>query len=99
MSESWLRNEQRLEIREFSKQDKVFVWRSGKGTKTKPGWGGKWLGPGVVLVHERSIEGPGKIVWVALAGKLYRAAPEHLRLATEREGIVFDLNHPRISPD
>ena len=67
----------------------VMAWRSGKGTRTKPGWGGKWFGPGSVLVHQRNRDGaPSKIVWVSLGGKLYRVAPEHLRMAMEREGIV-----------
>ena len=78
----------------------VMVRRSGKGTRTKTGWGGKWFGPGSVLVHQRSRDGaPSKIVWVSLGGKLYRVAPEHLRLATEREGILFEANYPRMDDD
>ena len=74
---------------------KVMVWRAGKGTKTKPGWGGKWFGPAVVLVHQSSPEGgPSKVVWVSLGGRLYRVAPEHLRFTTEREGLIFDMTVP-----
>ena len=36
---------------------------------------------------------------VSVGGKLYRVAPEHLRLATEREGVVFDMNHPAMGQD
>ena len=78
---------------------KVMVWRAGKGTKSKPNWGGRWMGPAVVLVHQRNAEGPTKIVWCTLGGKLYRVAPEHLRPATEREGVVFDMTHPAMSDD
>jgi hypothetical protein len=74
---------------------KVMVWRAGKGTKTKPGWGGRWFGPGVVLVG-----GPDtKIIWISMGGRLYRTAPEHLRGTTEREGIVFDMNVPNMGQD
>ena len=78
----------------YAPGDKVLIWRSGKGTKTKPGWGGKWLGPAIVLMHQAP-----KVVWISLGGKLYRCAPEHLRQATEREGFVFDMNFPRMSFD
>ena len=78
---------------------KVMVWRAGKGTKTKPNWGGRWLGPGLVLVHQRTADGPSKIVWCSVGGKLYRVAPEHLRQATEREGVVFDMTNPAMSQD
>ena len=78
---------------------KVMVWRAGKGTKSKPNWGGRWIGPAVVLVHQRNAEGPTKIVWCSLGGKLYRVAPEHLRPATEREGVVFDMTHPAMGDD
>ena len=78
---------------------KVMVWRAGKGTKSKPNWGGRWMGPAVILVHQRNAEGPTKIVWCSLGGKLYRVAPEHLRPATEREGVVFDMTHPAMGDD
>ena len=79
---------------------KCMVWRAGKGTKTKPGWGGKWLGPGIVLIHQTTSDGgPSKVVWISLGGRLYRVAPEHLRQTTEREGILFDMNFPRIGED
>jgi len=46
---------------------KCMIWRAGKGTRTKPGWGGKWFGPGVVLVHQTAEDGtPSKVAWVSL---------------------------------
>ena len=41
----------------------------------------------------------GEIVWVTLGGKLYLAAPEHLRPTMEREGIMFEMNNPRNNLD
>jgi hypothetical protein len=76
----------------------VMVWRTGKGTKTKPGKDGKWLGPAVVLKHHRNSNGTfGKIVWISLGGRLYRAAPEHLRPTTERETLMFETTYPKMS--
>ena len=82
----------------FEPGQTVMLWRTGKGTRTKPGKDGRWLGPAIVLIHQRSSNGSyGKIVWVSLGGKLYRVAPEHLRTTTEREGIIFETNYPRVS--
>jgi len=78
----------------------VMVWRTGKGTKSKPGKDGKWLGPAVVLTHQRNANGTfGKVVWVSLGGRLYRVAPEHLRPTTERETLIFETTYPKTSID
>jgi len=78
----------------------VMVWRTGKGTRTKPGKDGKWLGPAIVLSHQRNTNGTfGKIVWVSLGGRLYRVAPEHLRDTTERETLIFETSYPKMSID
>ena len=60
-----------------------------------------WMGPGVVLAHEKRqrMHGeppepeadqrlfPGSVVWSSLGGRLIRSAPEHLRRASEEEVI------------
>ena len=84
-------------LRIFQPGDGAMVWRSGKGTKTKPGWGGRWLGPAVVLLTQSTRDGgPSKVVWVSLGGKLYRVAPEHLRLTTGRESLIFEAHYPNM---
>jgi hypothetical protein len=84
-------------VRIFQPGERVMLWRSGKGTKSKPGWGGRWLGPAVVLLTQSNRDGgPSKVVWVSLGGKLYRVAPEHLRLTTERETLIFEAHYPNL---
>ena len=83
----------------FHPGERVMLWRSGKGTKTKPGWGGKWLGPAVVLLTQSTQDGtPTKIVWISLGGKLYRVAPEHLRSCTDRESLIHEFTYPNLGP-
>ena len=49
----------------------VMVWRTGKGTKTKPGKDGKWLGPAVVLIRQSNTNDTfGKVIWVSLGRRL-----------------------------
>ncbi len=73
---------------------------------TKP----TWMGPGVVLAHEKRqrMHGeppepeadqrlfPGSVVWSSLGGRLIRSAPEHLRLASEEEVIKAQATSPEL---
>ncbi len=73
---------------------------------TKP----TWMGPGVVLAHEKRqrMHGeppepeadqrlfPGSVVWSSLGGRLIRSAPEHLRRASEKEVIKVQATSPKL---
>ena len=59
---------------------------------------GKFLGPARVLATEtRNEEGvlrPGGTIWIFRGGKLMRATPEQLRLATTAETMLEELQQP-----
>ena len=71
----------------------VFFWRKKdkKGKETMKGDAKRtflrWNGPAVVLGHEKdggTLEGN---YWVAFRGKLYRVAPQLMRMATDEERL------------
>ena len=67
----------------------VMVWREGKGANPS-----QRVGPMKVVVHENA-----QTIWVTMASKLHRAAPEHVRpvSAMEARDIVIFPNEPSIS--
>ena len=56
----------------FTKGEWVMVWRGGLNAG--------WCGPMRVVIHESQ-----QVVWVTQHGRLYRHAPEHIRLVTSIE--------------
>jgi len=54
----------------------VMIWRAGQNAS-----GGKWHGPQRVVIQDGS-----HTVWTTQGGKLFRSAPEHIRLALPEEG-------------
>ena len=67
----------------------VMAWREGKGANPS-----QWVGPMKVVVHENA-----QTIWVTMASKLHRAAPEHVRpvSAMEAKDIVIFPNEPSVS--
>ena len=67
-------------LREFSVGDEVAVWRRGTG-KGAPGKQrrAQWRGPGIILGAVRSDD------FVAMQGRVIKAAPEQLRHRTAEE--------------
>eukprot|EP00435_Cladocopium_sp_Y103_P038295 s1525_g10.t1 len=59
----------------FQNGDVVMFWRAGKGVEN-----GSWHGPAKVLMIEDR-----NLVWVSHLTRLYRCAPEHIRLLSEDE--------------
>ena len=60
----------------------IMFWRCGNGQLP-----GKWVGPALVISQEGD-----SIVWLSHVGKLFRVAPEHVRILSERESEGFDKN-------
>ncbi len=60
----------------------VMFWRCGNGQLP-----GKWVGPALVISQEGD-----SIVWLSHVGKLFRVAPEHIRILSERESGEFERN-------
>ena len=59
----------------FSIGDLVMYWRAGKGVEE-----GSWRGPAKVLMIESQ-----NLVWLSHMTRLYRCAPEHVRVLSEDE--------------
>ena len=80
--------------------DLVYFWRKQVPLKEKTTQSvGRFLGPARVLATEtrKDSEGnlrPGSIVWLHKAGRLLRAAPEQLRLASPYEQQIEALKGP-----
>ena len=53
----------------------VMFWRPGRGENP-----GQWHGPARVIVQEAE-----HVIWVSFASRVYRVAPEHVRVLSERE--------------
>ena len=62
----------------------VMYWRNGQGTQK-----GGWNGPAKVIMIEDQ-----NVIWVTHSSRLYRCAPEHLRMLSTREatGIPDNVN-------
>ena len=60
---------------QFNTGDFVMYWRAGKGVEP-----GTWKGPARVLMVEDS-----NLIWLSHLTRLYRCAPEHVRLLSEDE--------------
>lgn len=53
----------------------VMFWRPGRGETP-----GRWTGPAQVIIQEST-----SVVWISHASRVYRVAPEHVRLLSSRE--------------
>ena len=53
----------------------VMFWRPGRGEAP-----GHWSGPAQVIIQEST-----SVVWISHASRVYRVAPEHVRLLSDRE--------------
>lgn len=58
----------------------VMFWRCGNGQLP-----GRWVGPALVISQEGD-----SIVWLSHVGKLFRVAPEHVRILSERESEQYE---------
>jgi len=93
------------QLRVFGPGDLVFYWRKQvtKNHGASKFGSGKFLGPARVLATETrsnpdgSIR-PGSIVWLYRSGRLLKAAPEQLRLASWREEAWVDLSEDQPIP-
>jgi len=97
-------------LQKFNPGDPVMVWRRGKGTTRREGqgsgegpWSGQWRGVGRVLAQQTKVgvngsRTPKSIVWVVIAGRLLRCAPEHLRPASRRERLLQEVVEPDETP-
>ena len=88
-------------LKSFVPGDLVFYWRRQvAGREKERGFTiGSFVGPARVLaVETRTDEAgnlrPGSCVWLHRGGRLIRAAPEQLRLASERERAIEELKGP-----
>ena len=59
----------------FSSGAFVMFWRPGRGE-----YPGQWHGPARVIVQEAD-----HVIWISHASRVYRVAPEHVRVLSERE--------------
>ncbi|CAK0899034.1 unnamed protein product, partial [Prorocentrum cordatum] len=75
--------------------DLVYFWRKGKGLDPRPGKKGGWHGPARVLAQEkRHVDGrtrPTSVIWISHGSVLIRCAPEQLRVASEAEKMIVEL--------
>ncbi|CAK0818384.1 unnamed protein product, partial [Prorocentrum cordatum] len=75
--------------------DLVYFWRKGKGLDPRPGKKGGWYGPARVLAQEkRHVDGrtrPTSVIWISHGSVLIRCAPEQLRVASEAEKMIVEL--------
>ncbi|CAK0837902.1 unnamed protein product, partial [Prorocentrum cordatum] len=75
--------------------DLVYFWRKGKGLDPRPGKKGGWYGPARVLAQEkRHVDGrarPTSVIWISHGSVLIRCAPEQLRVASEAEKMIAEL--------
>ena len=71
--------------------DLVMYWKAGKGVAE-----GSWNGPAKVLMTEGD-----NLIWISHMTRLYRCAPEHVRLlsADEHQGLTEDDVHKFQLPD
>ena len=84
----------------------MHVWR--RIEKRKLRFKPTWTGPAIVIAHEPSSSEvqqnsnsgtkepprPGSVVRVVMGGRVIKAAPEHLRLASTLEPAGYDFNNP-----
>lgn len=89
---------------EYTPGDVVFYWRghlrSGeRGERFQTGTYGGYAGPARVLALEtrRDTDGklrPSSVVWLVRNNRLLKASVEQLRLASDRERVVYELERP-----
>ncbi len=93
----------------FDAGDLIYIWRRGTNRAHQRMMKPTWMGPGVVLAHEKRqrMHGkapapeqdqrlfPGSVVWSSLGGRLIRSVPEHLRRASE-EVIKAQATSPEL---
>ena len=89
----------------FEPGQAVYIWRRSTGTTRREGrgssegpWTGQWRGIGRVLQQQTTGDRKKPIIWVVIAGRLYRCAPEHLRLASNRERLLSEVDQPQDIP-
>lgn len=71
-------------LREFVTGDLVHYFRRDRKDSGNSKYGGRWHGPARVLAHEKTSDfcdgqHAGSVVWIFLAGVLFRCSPEQLR--------------------
>ena len=58
---------------------------------------GSWRGPGIALFHQKQLDqndgsiSPTGVAWMISGGRLLRIAPQHLKVASEADRLLFEM--------